>query len=268
MVMVYVPEGEFTMGSDSGDSNEEPEHTVALDDFWIDQTEVTNAMFQVFVDATGYTTDSGQLGQSLAWQAGQWLPAAQKWLMMGGADWQHPHGPSTNLDGLDAHPVVQVSWNDAFAYCHWAGARLPTEAEWEKAARGTDGRTYPWGSGSPSGEQANSADMNLDAIWASKGLDDGFQFTSPVGNYPAGASPYGAYDMAGNASEWVADLYAFDYYASSPHSNPTGPDTGLLRVMRGGQWSFTADGLRSSARLAQPPKYSIDYSGFRCASTP
>jgi serine/threonine-protein kinase len=136
------------------------------------------------------------------------------------------------------------------------------------AARGTDGRLYPWGDQSPYGILANSADRNLDAIWADTSIDDGFKFTSPVGHYPAGASPYGALDMAGNASEWVADYYQSDYYSISPRGDPTGPANGTLRIMRGGHWAFTADGLRSTGRVVHSPTYSIDYSGFRCARTP
>jgi eukaryotic-like serine/threonine-protein kinase len=268
MIMLYVPAAEFSMGSDDGDPNELPPHDVALDDFWIDQTEVTNAMFQTFVDSAGYRTDAEKIGVSLVYQPGQYIPAIDKWKSEGGANWLHPHGPSTDLDGLENHPVVQVSWNDAYAYCKWAGARLPTEAEWELAARGTDGRAYPWGNRWPDGTLLNFGDSNLDAIWASSGVDDGYKFTAPVGNYPAGASPYGALDMAGNASEWVNDLYKYDYYYESTHSNPTGPASGILRVIRGGHWSFTAEGVRSAARLSGSPTYSIDYSGFRCARTP
>jgi eukaryotic-like serine/threonine-protein kinase len=268
MQMVYIPEGEFVMGSSEGDSNEKPPHDISLDDYWIDQTEVTNAMFQMFVTATGYDTDAEKFGQSLVYQPGEFLPAVQKWEMTSGANWLHPSGTESSLSGLENHPVVQVSWNDASAYCEWAGARLPTEAEWEFAARGTDGRTYPWGNQYPSGNLANFADVNLDAIWASDGDDDGYQFTSPVGNYAAGASPFGALDMAGNAFEWVFDVYGYDYYATSPHSNPTGPATGYVHVVRGGQWSFSSDGIRATARLGQLHNYSIDYSGFRCARTP
>lgn len=268
MLMVYVPEGKFTMGSSSGIQNEKPAHTVALDDYWIDQTELTNAMFRMFVEATGYTTDAEKVSHSLAYQSGRSLPLAQKWKQVPGADWLHPQGPGSSIDGLENHPVVQMSWNDATAYCKWADGRLPTEAEWERAARGNDERSYPWGNNPPGAEQANSADVNLDALWANQGFNDGFKFTSPVGHYPAGKSPFGALDMAGNAAEWVFDIFRSDFYFSSPFSNPTGPASGYVHVMRGGQWSFTAAGLRSAARVGQLSTLSSDYSGFRCARTP
>jgi formylglycine-generating enzyme required for sulfatase activity len=266
MTMMYVPMGQFKMGYASGYQIEQPAHFVELDDFWIDQTEVTNAMFAKFVQATGYSTDAEQIGQSYVYLPGQYLPAAQKWELTAKADWRHPEGPASDWKPDD--PVVQMSWNDAAAYCKWAGARLPTEAEWELAARGLDGRLYPWGNQGPNAEFANSADVSLDAIWTATYLDDGFKFSAPVGSFPAGASPYGLLDMAGNASEWVADFFQGDYYANSPHSNPTGPAGGTLKILRGGHWAFTADGLRSTGRVVHSPTYSIDYSGFRCARTP
>jgi formylglycine-generating enzyme required for sulfatase activity len=268
MVMLYVPRGEFSMGTDDGYENEKPPHTVALDDYWIDQTEVTNIMFRQFVDATGYRTDAESLDKSLVYQPGKFTETPKKWVKVLGADWLHPQGPDSNIDGLDDHPVVQISWNDAAAYCAWAGGRLPTEAEWELAARGTDGRLYPWGNQSLSGTLANSADSNLDAIWATTRFDDGYKFTSPVGHYPQGVSPFGTFDMAGNAAEWVFDIYEYGFYSDSPFSNPTGPAAGYLHVLRGGQWSYNEEGLRSTARIGQLHNYSIDYSGFRCAMTP
>jgi formylglycine-generating enzyme required for sulfatase activity len=225
-------------------------------------------MFQMFVAATGYRTDAEKIGQSLVYQAGLYTPAKDKWLLTSGANWLNPHGPASDIVGLESHPVVQVSWNDAFAYCEWAGMQLPTEAQWELAARGTDGRNYPWGNNSPDGSLLNYGDKNLDAIWANTYTDDGYKFTAPVGTYLAGASPFGALDLAGNASEWVADLYGYDYYYDSPHSNPTGPASGVLRVTRGGHWSYTDDGVRSTARISASQTYSIDYQGFRCAGMP
>jgi formylglycine-generating enzyme required for sulfatase activity len=265
MVMVYIPNLAFYMGSTLA-ANEKPIHKVALDDYWIDQTEVNNLMFARFIDATSYQTDADKLGAGQVYQPG--IETANKWLLTAVASWQHPHGPGSTLGGLELHPVVQVSWNDAAAYCAWAGGRLPTEAEWELAARGTDGRVYPWGDQKPTQKLANSADVHLDALWTNKQINDGYKFTSPVGTYPAGRSPFGAYDMAGNASEWVQDWYDYYYYYYSPVSNPQGPASGYLKGLRGGQWSFTAAGLRSSARLGQLPNFSSDYSGFRCARMP
>jgi formylglycine-generating enzyme required for sulfatase activity len=265
MVMLHVPNLTFSMGSNLS-AEEKPIHQVSLDDYWIDQTEVTNSMFAKFIDASGYLTDAEKLGSGLVYQPG--INTQTKWLLTAGASWQHPEGPGSSLGGLDLHPVVQVSWNDAAAYCAWAGARLPTEAEWELAARGTDGRIYPWGNQRPTAKLANSADVHLDAQWAVKSINDGYEFTSPVGHYPAGKSPFGLYDMAGNAAEWVQDWYDAYYYYHSPVSNPQGPASGLLKGLRGGQWSYSASGLRSAARLGQPVNFASDYAGFRCARSP
>jgi formylglycine-generating enzyme required for sulfatase activity len=211
MMQVFVPGGDFAMGSDTSTyANERPVHTVTLDSFWIDQTEVTNAMFGAFVAQTGYQTDAETTGASSVYN-----PDTDKNELVPGTDWQHPLGPGSSLADLAQHPVVHVSWNDAQAYCQWAGRRLPTEAEWEKAARGTDGWTYPWGNDFD-GTRLNFADVTLGAFWGDSNFDDGFQLTAPVGNYPAGASPYGALDMSGNVWEWVNDWVDEAYYQSSP----------------------------------------------------
>jgi serine/threonine-protein kinase len=261
--MVYVPEGIFTMGSDEGDpdadDDEKPQHEVHLDAFWIDRTEVTNAMFARFVDATGHETDAEKKGSSWAVN-----PSSQEWEELAGADWQHPNGPSTSLDGLDKHPVVHVSWNDAAAYCQWAGKRLPTEAEWEKAARGTDSRIYPWGD-TFDGRRLNFCDVNCELGWADGEWDDGHTRTAPVGSYRDGASPYGELDMAGNVWEWVADWYAGDYYTTSPDRNPQGPDSGERRVLRGGSWDDYRGRVRAASRSNASPSFSFDIVGFRCA---
>ncbi|MBM3323528.1 hypothetical protein FJY69_08645, partial [candidate division WOR-3 bacterium] len=181
-VYVRVPAGEFRMGSSDGDadadSGEKPQHTVSLDEFWIMQTEVTNAMFGRFVAATGYKTDAEKAGSSYAYDGSSWKDTA-------GADWRHPRGPGSDVSAKAQHPVVHVSWNDAVAYCKWAGGRLPTEAEWEKTARGPStssggSRKYPWGDDAPTDRRLNY-NMNV-------------KDTTPVGSYPAGASPYGALD--------------------------------------------------------------------------
>ncbi|MDP1544501.1 MAG: formylglycine-generating enzyme family protein [Anaerolineales bacterium] len=285
MVMVYVPAGQFTMGMD-GDKAleicehfrdnclprswftlEEPVHTVYLDAYWIDQTEVTNDMFARFIAATGHETDAERRGDSFIYTGATQSPAIFGWESINGASWQYPLGPESDLTGLGDHPVVNVSWNDAVAYCEWAGARLPTEAEWEKAARGTDERVYPWGNQDPNGSLANFADINLDMDGANTGVDDGYTFTAPVGSYPAGASPYGALDMAGNVGEFVFDWFNTKYYTVSPEYNPQGPDepaSGDHRGNRGGSWSDHEDGLRTSNRSGLRYDRSRNSFGIRC----
>ncbi len=264
MTLVYVPAGEFLMGSIDADiyagSDEKPQHTVYLDAYWIDKTDVTNAMFAQFVQAASYKTDAEKvgIGYSFDFSSGNWTDTR-------GANWQHPHGPSSDISNLDNHPVAQVSWNDAKAYCEWAGRRLPTEAEWEKAARGTDGSIYPWGNDPATGNLLNLADKNLNASWADKTIDDGYQFTSPVGHYPAGISPYGALDMAGNVWQWVVDWYDKNYYVNSPTRNPTGPTSGDSHVLRGGSWNFRAQSARAACRSWNAPGFRYVSISFRCA---
>ncbi len=225
MALLYIPAGEFTMGSNEGDSDEKPVHTVHLDAFWIDKTEVTNAMYAKCVRA-------GKCDQHLS---------------TGSQTRENYYGNSDFND----YPVIHVSWSDAKAYCAWADRRLPTEAEWEKAAAGENAFTYPWGNDAPNNELLNYNGAVGD--------------TTPVGKYPNGASPYGALDMAGNVSEWVADWYSETYYASLPGSNPLGPDLGQLRVYRGGSWDNHDRYVRSAERGAVDPTSSTNYFGFRCA---
>jgi formylglycine-generating enzyme required for sulfatase activity len=216
--MVRVPAGEFWMGSDDGSDREKPRHRVHLDAYAIDKYEVTNALYKRFMDATNRAAP-------LYWNDAKWNGATQ--------------------------PVVGVSWHDADAYCKWAGKRLPTEAEWEKAARGTDGRKYPWGD-QWDASRANSGESKLEK-------------TVPVGSYPSGVSPYGAHDMAGNVWEWVADWYGEDYYKQAPERNPHGPTSGERRVLRGGSWDYSTLFLRSAARFNYPPDTWYSFIGFRCA---
>jgi len=262
--LCYVPAGEFRMGAALLDPQrfgvEKPRHTVRLDAYWIDRLEVSNAQFARFVEATGYCTDAERAGVSDVFDA-----ASGTMLRTAGADWRHPHGPASDIYGLDVHPVVQVSWNDASAYCAWAGRRLPTEAEWERAARGLDSRRYPWGDSPPAGDRLNYADRRLAAAWADQTADDGYTFTAPAGSYPAGASPFGALDMAGNVWEWVSDWFDPDYYEHSPIANPPGPASGAARVLRGGGWSSRARGVRTTHRDKLEPDRSNDAIGFRCA---
>ena len=257
--LMYVPAGRFIMGSENGASNESPVHTVRLDAFWIYQTVVTNAMFEKFVEATGYQTAAEKNGYSKIYRSGSWDSVQ-------GTDWQHPIGPDSDLSDLLNHPVVHVSWYDAQTYCEWAGGGLPTEAQWEKAARGIQGRIYPWGDWSVAGNLANFADSNTSFNWSDKNSNDGYSKTAPVGSYLDGASPYGLLDMAGNVYEWVADWFNSVYYQNSPLENPTGPLNGDSRVMRGGSWSGNLFSVRSAFRsVYAPPFQSFEFVGFRCA---
>ena len=233
MTLVYVPAGEFMMGSNTGDSDELPVHTVNLDAYWIDKTEVTNALYTACV------------------QAGACQPPMK-------TD-SFTHANYYGLPRFSNFPVINVNWDDAQTYCGWAGRRLPTEAEWEKAARGTDGRIYPWGNDDPTCSLANYYPNGQFAC-----VGD----TRAVGTTFSGVSPYGALDMAGNVAEWVADWYDEGYYASSPSSNPTGPASGQYRVLRGGSWSVCEYGIRSDLRNRRDPADSNSDTGFRCAMSP
>jgi len=240
--MVFVPAGDFAMGSNDDYYNEKPLHTVYLDAFWIDKYEVTNAQFLLFADAKGYITDAEKQGVADVYDG--------TWVWVHGANWEAPRGPGSNIRGKQNYPVTQVSWNDANAFCMWVGKRLPTEAEWEKAARGTDAREFPSG---------NSSDVKSRNTALQKGG------TTAVGSYPAGASPYGALDMAGNVYEWVADWYDSNYYADSPRNNPKGPSSGQFRVMRGGSWRELFLAAHAAHRFVTRPDSRFDYVGFRCA---
>ena len=265
--MVLVPAGEFWMGSDQAEvdrfvdgckkaglaedtckgwgGRETPRHRVMLDALYIDKFEVTNALFERFVRATSHRTTAEREGKGWAYQQkdGKW-----QWLQVDGAEWRKPNGPGSSSDST--HPVVQVSWHDADAYCKWAGKRLPTEAEWEKAARGNDGRRYPWG------EEWDDSKANGNMS---------VKTTSAVGRYSGGTSPYGAHDMAGNVAEWVADWFDAQYYERSPERNPQGPDSGQSRVLRGGSWGNNPIILRSAFRSYNSPVNRLDNFGFRCA---
>jgi formylglycine-generating enzyme required for sulfatase activity len=230
--MVYVPAGEFTMGSGKEDSDEQPMHTVYLDAFYIDKHEVTNAQYRACVDAGTCNVPSD----------------------------------TTHYDHANyaQHPVVYVSWNDADTYCQWAGKLLPTETQWEKAARGTNGRIYPWGNAFD-GSKLNFCDANCRYDWKDTSANDGYAETAPVGSFPAGASPYGALDMAGNVLEWVADWHDSGYYSQSPALNPPGLGSGEDRVLRGGTWVNTRADARCASRLSAYPDYRNHGVGFRCA---
>jgi formylglycine-generating enzyme required for sulfatase activity len=225
MILVYVLAGNFTMGSDKGGSNEMPVHSVYLDAFWIDKTDVTNKMYALCVD-------DGRC------QPPRTTKSATRTSYYGNSQY-------------DDYPVIYVDWNMAETYCEWVGRQLPTEAEWEKAARGTDGRTYPWGNDPPNNNLLNN----------NQSIGD----TTEVGEYPNGASPYGALDMAGNVWQWVADWYDAHYYSSSPSSNPLGPTSGQYRVQRGGEWDSNNGSVRSTGRSQDYPLSAYNHIGFRCS---
>jgi len=225
--MVVIPAGEFTMGSQDGDGDEQPAHKVFVDSFSIDVYEVTVGEYADFLRS-----------------GGGHLPP----------DWN-----KMNQMAYQKRPVMGVDWADAVAFCNSVGKRLPTEAEWEKAARGTDGRLYPWGNDPPTPLHAN---------YAKNGSND-LETLAPVGSFENGKSPYGVYDMAGNVWEWVSDWYDNNYYQNSPRQNPEGPSTGGFKVIRGGAWNSSARILRSADRYWDPPSFrSLYFPGFRCAKKP
>ena len=265
MVLILVPADEFIMGGEFDNPSSFPVHTVYLDAFWIDQTEVTNEKFAKFVESTGYLTDAEKAGSSNDFRTANQTVV---WERIKGLTWNHPDGENSSISGIQEHPVVHVSWNDASAYCSWAERRLPTEAEWEKAASWNhvsgEKYTYPWGNDFDQ-SLANFCDVNCTYDFATKYLDDGYAETSPVGNFRDGASPYGVFDMSGNVLEWVADWYAENYYEHSPSSNPLGPDSGQERVARGGAWATNHYYLTTARRDSGNPSFQHRALGFRCA---
>jgi len=238
-VMITIPAGEFLMGSpdNEGMSWEHPQHKVYVEAFSIDKYEVTNEQYAKFCAATGrLQRDVTEFDDMPAYTSS---------------------GPSS--------PAVKVTWLDAAAYAKWAGKRLPTEAEWEKAARGSDGRLYPWGNEAPDADGIFRANLGprQDTV---AGKRDGYLYCAPVGSFPAGASPYGVMDMAGNVDEWCVDRFEEDYYAKGPARNPKGPASGLGRVCRGGNWGVGAEYLRCAARTATDPSWPFASVGFRCVA--
>jgi eukaryotic-like serine/threonine-protein kinase len=237
MVQVYIPKGEFLMGFTSGAENEKPEHTVYLDDYWMDKTEVTNKQYGQCVAANVCAEP-----MDLSWQVSSIYKDLQY----------------TN------HPVVFVDRRQAETYCAWTGRRLPTEAEWEKAARGTDGRLYPWGN-LFDGSRVNFCDVNCWNGWKDSKSEDGYATTSPVGTYLLGASPFTVLDMAGNVYEWVADISA--PYSSGFQMNPLGPSSGSEYILRGGSWGDDSLHVRTVIRSDEASDFRRDFIGFRCAQS-
>ena len=277
--LTAIPAGRFEMGTDDprgyADDGEGPPHPVELDEFLIGTHTVTNGDFAAFVDDTAYRTTAEELGSSFVF-AGL-LPrgfpptpsvaAAPWWREVSGADWRHPEGPQSSIGDRTSHPVIHVSWYDAVAYCDWAGLRLPTEAEWERAARGPeDGHHFPWGDErEPGGEHR----MNVfQGRFPQRDTgDDGWVGTCPVGSYPA--NDFGLFETTGNVWEWCSDWFSSDAYRRSPARSPVGPRKGVNRVMRGGSylchdsycWRYRVD-----SRSSNTPDSSAGNVGFRVAA--
>ena len=227
--MVLIPAGEFWMGSPDGEgsTDEHPRHRVYLDAYAMDKFEVTVSRYAKFLKSSGRRPPE-------YWDQG-------------------------NTDKHNNLPVVGVNWHDAEAYCQWAEKRLPTEAEWEKAARGTDGRMYPWGNEGPTPRLANFGKdyTNVNNVYDER--------LAPVERFEAGKSPYGLHHMAGNVWEWTADWYDEQYYEKSPPQNPKGPSSGTQKVIRGGSWSDAPFNVRSAHRNGLTPTNRYNHFGFRCA---
>ncbi len=258
------------MGSEVGPLHESPVHEVSVDAFYLDTHEVTNFEFAKFVEAAGYVTEAERWGWSLGFdpdaETTERVPGVEWWVKMDKADWRHPVGPESSIEGKGDYPVVQVSWNDAVAYCRWAGKRLPTEAEWEYAARGgLTQKSYPWGDAlQPQGRAMANTWEGIFPV--SDSAEDGYAALSPVGSYPPNG--YGLYDTAGNVWEWCEDWYYGDYYRASPKENPRGPSQGVEKVMRGGSWLCAPNychGYRVSHRNHGGIDTGLNHVGFRCA---
>lgn len=308
--MVWIPGGEFRMGSDtdSGWDDERPSHRVRVDGFWLDATEVTNAQFREFIDATGYVTtaEKAPTVEEILAQSPPGTPPPPKemmvpgavvftppdkevstddffqwWSWTPGANWKHPEGPESDLADRDDHPVVHVSWDDAVAYCKWAGKRLPTEAEWEFAARGgLKGATYVWGEEPPS-DVKPQANLWTGEFPHQNTAKDDYARTAPVKSFPANG--YGLYDMAGNVWEWCSDWYDRDAYQRRSLSdvtiNPRGPNQSIdpqrpfmpQRSQRGGSFlchDSYCSRYRPCARHGCSPDTGMSHVGFRCAKSP
>ena len=278
--MARLPGGGFLMGTDDREGfpedGEGPVRRVTVRPFLLDRRAVTNAQFAAFVQASRYRSEAERFGWSYVFH--QFVDArarrlvvgthgqARWWLAIKGACWRHPEGPDSHLRQRENHPVVHVSWNDALAYCAWAGTRLPTEAEWEFAARGgLEQRRYPWG------DELTPGGAHRCNIWQGRfpernSAEDGYAGTAPAGAYPPNG--YGLHNMVGNVWEWCADWFSPTYHVDGPRHNPGGPPEGQARVLRGGSYLCHAsycNRYRVAARSANTPDSSCGNTGFRCA---
>ncbi len=296
--MVWIAGGTFWMGSENGPQDERPRHAVRVDGFWMDKTEVTNTQFAEFVKATGYVTVAERKPDPKYFPGLDpklldrppfsvvFFPSNRPvnlqmpptwWHLVPGADWRHPEGPGSSIKDRMDHPVVHVCYDDALAYCKWAGKRLPSEAEWEYAARGgLDRKEFVWGDGAPSKDGKWQANIWQGPFPVHNRKQDGYKRTAPVASFPANG--YGLYDMSGNVWEWCHDYYQPNYYAKSPKDNPQGPATGRVRdphtlpepVRRGGSYLCCDQYCRRylpSARDASPPDSGACHTGFRCVKS-
>ncbi len=252
-VLVHVPAGTFLMGSKKGDRDERPPRKIKMTAYWIDRTEVPASRFGFFVSQSGYRTTAEKKGWSWVWDV-----ALRKgkggWRKVRGANWHEPEGKGTDWRTMREQAASHVSWHDAEAYCTWAGRRLPTEAEWEYAARGGDGRRWPWG---------NLRDPKRANL---KGGADGFPGVAPVGAFENGASPFGALGMSGNVWEWVSDRYGAGAYKKLAEMSPSGPAKGNTRVVRGASWGSPLKWATTHNRYHRKPTYRNNTIGFRCAT--
>ena len=280
--MIWIESGSFIMGSDQGLPDERPAHEVRLNGFWIDKYEVTNANFFKFVAETGYETYSEEVKDSLVFQSPSPTPEQPVrpmswWRLVANADWQHPEGAKDSIERKESHPVVHVTYDDASAYCNWLDKALPTEAQFEYAARGgLEGEIYSWGS------QPRHRHETMTNHWQGtfpyhNENSDGYANTAPVGSFPP--NDYGLYDITGNVWEWVSDWYHPNYYSNSPLTNPVGvprsesldPNEPTLpkRSIRGGSFLCSENycsGFRVSARMPAEPSSSTNHTGFRCVA--
>ncbi|MFC9648121.1 MULTISPECIES: formylglycine-generating enzyme family protein [unclassified Streptomyces] len=278
--LLALPGGRFLMGTDDvvgyPADGEGPLREVELSPFRIAPTTVTNTQFATFVKATGYVTDAERFAFSYVFEgflpaelraASPRVPGTPWWRAVHGATWKHPEGPGSSIGSRQNHPVVHVSWNDAVAFCAWSGTRLPTEAEWEYAARGgLEQRRYPWG------DELAPGGSHLCNIWRGSfptvnTADDGYRSTAPVKAFrPNG---FGLYNTVGNVWEWTADWFSRDFHVTGPRTDPTGPPEGLARAMRGGSHmchDSYCHRYRVAARSSNTPDSSVGNIGFRVAA--